>query len=169
VSLKVEQNQIIYTIDFPDRPDLIGRLNTAATALLERIRADLVLTYPRSDKIRKEVAQKVSVEIHNDKIKVIVQNGILRWLELGTKPRRMLNLIGKTVPIHTPNGVIYRKVTAEDIAKGGWVNKGIAPHYYVAEIIAKTIAFLAGVPEAMIQIQFNIPDKVATDLQAVKL
>jgi len=49
----------------------------------------------------------------------------------GQAPHVMWYLLGKTVPINTPNGVVYRKATMRSFLNGRWRHPGITAKKYV--------------------------------------
>jgi hypothetical protein len=162
INLKQDSDQIIYEINFLDPAyKTSGILNMIGTTLLERLRFQFQRIYPRSREITKEAADDLYVATLPDKgqIRVTIRDSIIKYLEVGTHAHQLTHLVNKVVPIRTPTGVIFRKVTPKALAEGKWVVQGIAPHFYVANFIRDNLAFLAGVSSDRISIQYNIPQK----------
>lgn len=94
----------------------------AKTKIAEQIKA----RYPRSDMVR-----DVEVRVEGTKIKVYFNSAKARAMEVGVKPHAMTYLVGKTVPIRTPGGVIYRRVSPAALAKGKWRHPGTEGQHIV--------------------------------------
>ncbi len=85
------------------------------------------------------IVNNLKVAIQRNGILVSITDKIFKAQELGVKPRYMTHLVGKTVPIETPFGVIFRKVTFESIRKGSWFNRGIEPNYYLRQALEEVL------------------------------
>jgi len=49
----------------------------------------------------------------------------------GRAPHVMWYLLGKTIPIRTPHGVVFRKATMKSFLSGRWMHPGITAKKYV--------------------------------------
>ena len=107
------------------RGEVLGRI---ASRMQEAIRSYLSSRFPG-----KRFSSSVRVYAVGDRIAVELDDKFLKALNDGTKPRIMSNLVGKTVPIRTESGVVFRKVTAASIARGGWRHPGTPGEHFVEQ------------------------------------
>ena len=101
-----------------------------ADFLLKEIRYQLYLTnILNKDKISDSFTADVD-SVHGT-IKIESSFAPSKFLNSGTKPRNMLNLVGRTIPLKTPTGTLFRTVTWEQIITGKWKHPGIKGKHFI--------------------------------------
>ena len=64
-----------------------------------------------------------------------------KFVDLGTRPRSMMGLAGKTVPLRDGK---FRKVTGGQIASGKWYHPGQPGKHFVDEAIERVVSMAEG-------------------------
>lgn len=85
---------------------------------------------------------KISVSPHG--VVASVKHPIFPLLEAGTKPRTMKELLGKVVPLKTPQGVIFRKVTEKGLLLGKWRHPGIPARKFLERATLESLSEAIG-------------------------
>jgi len=85
---------------------------------------------------------KISVSPHG--VVASVKHPIFPFLEAGTKPRTMKELLGKVVPLKTPHGVVFRKVTEKSLLLGKWKRPGTPARKFLEKAALESLAEAIG-------------------------
>lgn len=83
-----------------------------------------------------------------DAVLVEIRDGQGVALEKGTASRQMAQLEGSTVPIKTPQGVVFRKATRLSMILGRWNSKGLEKRQMVKGAIDRA---MVGAADAVVE------------------
>jgi len=112
-------------------------LHKVAEQLLVELKHQLYLTNLNN---KDKIYESFSVDVNSPAGKINVSSSFkpVKYLNSGTKPHTLMALIGRTVPIKTPAGVLFRTVTWEQIITGKWFHSGIKGKHFIDVAIENT-------------------------------
>ena len=101
----------------------------------------------------REGSRNIRVHDVGDAIEVEVSGGRAVALEKGVPAHQMVHLEGSTIPIKTPAGTVFRKVTRLSLLMGKWTSKGIKERGAVKGAVDRA---MAGTVEAAIEAKHEL-------------
>lgn len=96
----------------------------------------------------REGAKNIRVHEVGNALEVVIEGGRAVALEKGIPSHQMVNLEGSTVPIETPGGTIFRKVTRLSLMMGKFTRKGVQERGQVRGAINQA---MSGLMEAAVE------------------
>lgn len=89
------------------------------------------------DAAGQEAQQSLRFAVSGSALVVSTTSPAVAAMEHGTPPRTMASLMGKVIPLRTPRGVVFRRVTLRSLARGGWRYPGTPPKELLREAIQR--------------------------------